>query len=276
MSLNFFLICISFNLFNLSLQYYDMKFGFIYMNYYNNSDCAGRPTHNISYDVEDEDTDKLYFLKKDSVIVSYPFSFDFFSTTIYYSNNENEEEDDEDEEEEENSRKGILCNGLCFALKKDDEILIEKEVVFAPSYIERLQASKYYSCVYNNIIKNATIKIERYSDKSCKTRIQGEHSTFRGNQSCWDVTSNYSYRPLYYEDDKDRIYYHAYNQSNCESEMFAPFIFNKHYFQCNSKCHQQLDNNNYYYTCQFTEGKYLNALNVIYLYLFIYIISNIF
>ena len=47
----------------------------------------------------------------------------------------------------------------------------------------------------------------KYTDNSCKTKVQNETNTFYGNESCWNVADNYSFRPLYYEDNNDRIYY---------------------------------------------------------------------
>ena len=242
-----------------------MKFGHIIINYYNNSFCTGNYSQ-TNYSIEDDD--KIYILKKESVIVSYPFSFDFFSTTIYYSTNENEEEDDEDEDD---TRKGILCNGQCYTKKFGDDILIDKGVELAPLYDEEFKLRQYYSCVFNNIIKNATITIERFSDSSCKTAINGEVNTFYGNQSCWDVKANYSFRPLYYEDNNERIYYHAYNLNNCISEVFSPFIFNENYFTCDLKCRQQKDSNSTYYKCKFSSGKNLFFSKILYLYLILYI-----
>ena len=49
---------------NFSFEYYDMKFGHIFMNYYpeNSSDCTG-PYRQVVYSIEDEK--KLYFLNKE-------------------------------------------------------------------------------------------------------------------------------------------------------------------------------------------------------------------
>ena len=84
------------NVINFSLEYYDMKFGHIFMNYYQTSDCSGN-FNQITYSIEDDD--KLYFLNNASNIIGYPYSFDFFSTTVYYSRTEDEEEDDEEKDD---------------------------------------------------------------------------------------------------------------------------------------------------------------------------------
>ena len=268
----FFGFLVLLNIFLPSLQFYDMKYGYIYMNYYNNSDCAGN-YNQIKYSIEEDK--KIYILNKESVIVSYPYSFDFFSTTVYYSIYENKEEDDEDDKDE-YVRKGILCNGLCYSKQYGDDILMGKEIEFPPLYDTEFSQKRYYSCIYNNIIKNATIKIERYTDNSCKTKVQNETNTFYGNESCWNVADNYSFRPLYYEDNNDRIYYHAYNLKGCKSNVFTPFVLNENYFICDSKCRKPKGNETFYYKCDFTAGENLYVLNSLYLYLILYIIIFIF
>jgi len=200
----FFMMCLLLNVIKISLQYYDMKFGHIYMNYYNTTDCVGPPIQNVTYSVENETV--LYVLNNASNIVAYPFSFDFFSTTIYYSFTEGKDDDDEDD-----SRRAFLCNGLCYARRENTDILVGSYVELAPSYEEEGKKLRYYSCVFNNIIQNATIKLDKYSDKHCKTKLENDSNVFDGNQSCWTF-DNYSYRPLYFEDDGKRIYYHLYTR----------------------------------------------------------------
>ena len=148
--------------------------------------------------------------------------------------------------------------------KKSDN---EKVIKYDPGNI--LTSNNAYS-------KNATIKIERYTDNSCKTKVQNETNTFYGNESCWNVADNYSFRPLYYEDNNDRIYYHAYNLKGCKSNVFTPFVLNENYFICDSKCRKPKGNETFYYKCDFTAGENLYVLNSLYLYLILYIIIFIF
>ena len=76
MDIFLFLIYI-FNLLNFSFEYYDMKFGHIFMNYYpeNSPDCTG-PYRQVVYSIEDEDEEKLYFL---NIII-----FSFFIKILFY------------------------------------------------------------------------------------------------------------------------------------------------------------------------------------------------
>ena len=266
MKLFLFFICLL-NILNFSLQYYDMKYGYIIMNYYTTKDCVGQIIQQVKYSIEKQKL--LYFLNSASNIVSYSYSFDFFSTTVYYSKTEDDLEEDDD------TRRGLLCNGLCYARQKDSDILVPQEVEFAPEYETESEKLKYYSCVYNNIIKNATIKLNRYSDKKCKTKIENDSSIFYGNQSCWSFT-NYSYRPLYFEDGGKRLYYHLYNSHNdCTTDHFEYFDFNGYYFECDDSCYKDKNNPSIYYRCEFTTAENLNMINRLYLYLMIFIIINI-
>ena len=259
----FFMMCLLLNVIKISLQYYDMKFGHIYMNYYNTTDCVGPPIQNVTYSIENEKV--LYVLNSASNIVAYPFSFDFFSTTIYYSFTEGEDDDDEDD-----SRRAFLCNGLCYARRENADILVGSYVELAPSYEEEGKKLRYYSCVFNNIIQNATIKLDKYSDKHCKTKLENDSSVFDGNQSCWTF-DNYSYRPLYFEDDGKRIYYHLYtNTSDCVSTHYEYFDYNGFYFECDKGCYQDKNDPNKYYKCEFNSGKNMHMINILYLVLLIF------
>ena len=259
-----FLIYLLFNILNISLEYYDMKFGHIFMNYYEQKDCVGPPNKTIVYSIEDDDV--LYVLNNASNIVSYLYSFDFFSTTIYYSFTEGEDDEDDD------SRRGLLCNGLCYARREGTDILVSPFEELAPDYLEESKASMFYSCVFNNIIKNATIKLEKYSDKRCKTKLDSDSGTFLGNQSCWPL-GNYSYRPLYYEDDEERIYYHLYESSNdCTSTHYEYFDYNGYYFECDNECSQDKNDPNLYYKCQFNSAKNKYILNIFLLIFFTFIL----
>ena len=252
---------------NFSWQYYDMKYGYFIMQYYNTRDCIGSALQEIKYSIEDQEL--LYFLNSASNIVSYSFSFDFFSTAIYYSKTEDELEEDDD------TRRALLCNGLCYARQKDSDILVPYEVEFAPDYETESEKFKYYSCVYNNIIKNATIKLKKYSDKKCKTQIVDDSSVFFGNQSCWPF-ANYSYRPLYFEDDGKRLYYHLYNSHNdCTTDHYEYFDFNGYYFECDDKCYSDKNYQGVYYTCEFNTANNLNIIKMLYLYLMFFIIINL-
>ena len=246
------IIYITLNILKFSLQYYDMKFGHIYMNYYDTEDCIGNYTKQIVYSVEDEDV--LYLLNSASTIVDHKYSFDFFSTTLYYSNSEG----DDEEVQEDDTRRAILCNGLCYLRQEGADILVGSEIELAPDYGEESKKSKYYSCVFNNIIKNATITLEKFSDKHCKSKLEFDSGVFYGNQSCWEF-GNYSYRPLYYEDDKKAIYYHLYNSNFCTSDHFEYFDYNGYFFECDKKCHKDKNNDTIFYKCQFNsaENKYI-------------------
>ena len=48
-------IYLFFNIIIFSFQYYDMKFGHLFMNYYTAKDCIGEPNKTVSYSIEDED-----------------------------------------------------------------------------------------------------------------------------------------------------------------------------------------------------------------------------
>ena len=253
------------NVINFSLEYYDMKFGHIFMNYYQTSDCSGN-FNQITYSIEDDD--KLYFLNNASNIIGYPYSFDFFSTTVYYSRTEDEEEDDE---EKDDTRRGLLCNGLCYSRKEGTDILQPPETELAPDYETEDKRNKYYSCVFNNIIKNATIKLQKFSDKNCKNKIEADSATFRGYQSCWNFT-NYSFRPLYFEDDGKRIYYHLYSDYNdCTSDHYEYFQFNEFYFKCDDGCYQDKIDPNKYYKCEFNSSGNINVFKLIFLYLIFFV-----
>ena len=252
------------NLINFSLEYYDMKFGHIFMNYYpENSPYCNGTFQQITYSIEDNKT--LYVLNKDSNIVGFPYSFDFFSTTVYYSRTEDELEDDDD------TRRGILCNGLCYKRVEGSDILQPTEVEFAPDYEAEDKKKKYYSCVYNNIIKNATIKIQKFTDKKCKKKVEADSASFRGNQSCWPF-ANYSYRPLYFEDDGKRVYYHLYRTHNdCTTDYYEYFDYNGFYFKCDNSCNQDKNDPNKYYTCEFNISENRKISNEIFLYLLFFI-----
>ena len=254
-------IYLFFNFFNFSFQYYDMKFGHLFMNYYNNKDCIGSPNKTVSYSIEDNKV--LYLLNSQSIVVSRNYSFDFFSTTIYYSSTEDEEDSEDDD-----TRRGLLCNGLCYKRQEGTDILVDSSTELSPDYEEESEKSQYFSCVYNNIIKNATIKLEKFSDKNCKTKL--ESGEFHGTQMCWNINS-YSYRPLYFEDDGKRIYYHLYNSKDCTSDHYEYFDFNGYYFECDDSCYQDKNNQNHYYKCQFNNSRNKYILNRIHLIIFIII-----
>ena len=254
------------NLINYSFQYYDMKFGHIFMNYYpeNSPDCTGL-YRQVAYSIEDDK--KLYFLNNESNIVGYPYSFDFFSTTVYYSRTEDEEEDGE----EDDTRRGILCNGLCYKRIEGTNILQPPKIELAPDFETEDKKSKYYSCVYNNIIKNATIKLQMFSDGKCKNKLTADSGTFRGNESCWSVNS-YSYRPLYFEDDGKRLYYHLYrSHNNCTSDYYEYFDYNGFYFECDDGCYQDKNDPSKYYICEFNSSEIIKISNQIFLYLILFI-----
>ena len=100
---------------------------------------------------------------------------------------------------------------------------------------------------------------------------------FTGKDFCWTINGGYSFRPLYYEDyedDEDKIYYHAYKSIDCKSEYFDYFVLNENYLICNSKCQQDRRDSEKSYRCTFKSNntQYLNQNNI----LFLLIIISIF
>ena len=234
------------------------------MNYYNTKDCVGNYTNQVIYSIEDNDT--IFVLNEASNIVAYKYSFDFFSTTIYYSFSEG----DDEEVQEDESRRAFLCNGLCYLRQEGADILVPSHVDLAPDYQEEGKGAKYYSCVFNNIIKNATIQLDKFSDKHCKSKLDNYSGVFSGNESCWKL-SDYSYRPLYFEDDGKRIYYHLYTNSTlCTSEHYEYFDYNGFYFECDNHCYVDKNNNTLYYKCQFNSACNIHLANKLYFYLMIF------
>jgi hypothetical protein len=149
------------------------------MNYYNEESCTNNFTQIVYY------------------------SFNYFASQIYYNNGE-----DEDEDEEKDSQDGgaFVCNGACYKRAPNSDILVNPNAELTKSDYNKLNNEyKAYSCIYNNIIQSATIDIVRYSDKKCKNQLGNEYH-FKGTDFCWKINDIYSFRPLYYEDDEDKIY----------------------------------------------------------------------
>ena len=252
-------------LFTFVKNFYMLRYGHLLMNYYNDESCINN-FDQIIYSVPDYD--ELTILKADGNTTNYSYSFNYFASQIYYNNNE-----DEDEEEDSQDGGSFVCNGACYKRASDSDILLKP--YSEGNYTQLNDEYRAFSCIYNNIIKSATIDIVRYSDKKCKNKLENEHH-FKGTDFCWKINDNYSFRPLYYEDDEDKIYYHAYNSPNCTSEFFDYFVLNENYLICNSKCQQGREDSEKFYKCTFKSNKaeFLNKNNILFL-LLIEIIFNI-
>jgi hypothetical protein len=239
------------------------------MNYYNEESCTNNFTQ-IVYSVIEED--KLIILNASEETKDYSYSFNYFASQIYYNN-------DEEEDEEEDSQDGgaFVCNGACYKRAPNSDILVNPNAELTKSDYNKLNNEyKAYSCIYNNIIQSATIDIVRYSDKKCKNQLGNEYH-FKGDDFCCALNSSYSLRPLYYEDNEKKIYYHAYNSTDCKSQYFDYFALNENYLKCNSKCHEDRTDSEKAYKCTFkaNRAQFLNQRNILFL-LIIALILNIF
>jgi len=252
-------------LFPFSKNFYMLRYGHLLMNYYENILCIGNFTQ-INYSVPDNE--ELKILNANGNESSFGYSFNYFASQIYYNK--------EDEEEEEESQDGgsFVCNGACYKRAPNSDILVEPDSNYDEKYYESLSDKyKAYSCIYNNIIKSATIDIVRYSDKKCKNQLDDEYH-FTGKDFCWKINEG-SFRPLYYEDDEDKIYYHSYKSTDCKSEYFDYFVLNENYLICNSKCQKERTDSEKSYRCTFKSNntQYLNQNNILFLLLIISIFN---
>ena len=243
-------------------EFYDLKYGNIILNYYKKQDCLNQPEKEIVIPVQIGDNNNLTVLNNESFPITYSYDFNFFSSEIIYSN------ELEEEEEEDVYKRSFICNGLCYKRLENTDILIDQNNELTSNYEDLDNIYKYYSCIYNNIIKTATINITMYdSDKKCK--IEEKRLNFTGNESCWNVNESFSYRPLYFEDENKKLYYHSYNTKDCTSEYIEYFVINKDYFKCDNKCNL-LNDNITYYKCNFQpNSKNIINLNIYLLFLFI-------
>ena len=243
-------------LFPLVNNFYMLRYGHLLMNYYNEESCTNNFTQ-IVYSVIDED--KLKILNASGETKNYSYSFNYFASQIYYNNVE-----EEDEEEDSQDGGAFVCNGACYKRASNSDILIEPNTENDYSYSELNDKYKAFSCIYNNIIIKSTIDIIRYSDKKCKNKLGNDYH-FTGTDFCWKIDENYSFRPLYYEDDEDKIYYHAYNSFNCTSAFFDYFVLNENYLICNSKCQKDRTDSEKSYKCTFKANtEFLNKSKILF------------
>ena len=244
-------------------EFYDLKYGNIILHYYKQKGCLNQPEKEIVYPVEIGGDHNLTVLNNESFPITYSYDFDFFSSEIIYSN-ESEEED----EEEDVYKRSFICNGLCYKRFENTDILIDQDNELTPDYEELDEKYKYYSCIYNNIIKTATINITMYNnDKKCKD--ESETLNYNGTEYCWNVNESYSYRPLYFEDENKKLFYHSYNTKDCTNENIEYLVINQNYFKCNDECNPL--NNFTYYKCNF-EPNSKNIINLKIYLLFLFII----
>ena len=249
-----------------SKDFYNLKYGHLYMYYFSNSNCQNDYETLVTYSIPDNE-DYIRVLNTESNIVNYSYSFDYFSSQIYYGDSDNEDD------EEEAYKSAFVCNGNCYKRKRNSDILVDPDTISA-DYEELNDVYLTYSCSYNNIIQTATIKIERFSEKKCKNKL-GEELNYDGEQDCWPINSSYSYRPLYYEDTNGHIFYRAYNSTNCTSENFEYFTINENYIKCNSRCHKDRTDNESYYRCTFkaNNDKYIKEKRLL-IFLFLVLLFN--
>ena len=247
-------------------NFYMLRYGHLLMNYYENELCINNFSQ-VIYPVTEYDELKIINSKwYDSL----EYSFDYFSSQIYYNKG------DEEEEEEDSHSGAFVCTGVCYKRLPGSDILVDPDAELTnDDYEDYSEKYKAYSCIYNNIIKTATIDIVRYSDKKCKNKLGNEYH-FKGDDFCWAINSSYSFRPLYYEDNEKKIYYHAYNSTDCKSQYFDYFALNDNYLKCNSKCHEDRTDSEKAYKCTFKANKaqFLNQRNILFL-LMIALIYNI-
>lgn len=250
-------------LFPITKNFYMLKYGHIIMNYYEYSECTGNKFDQVVISVP-ENEEFLTILNNENNIVNYSYFFDYFSSQISYTNSTGEDDDDEEGEDENIYTRAFMCNGNCYTRLDGSDILINPGEEISENKYEELN-SKYkgYSCIYNNIIKTATIEIERYSDKKCKNKITDY--LFKGEEYCWKIENNYSLRPLYYEDGNKQIYYHAYNSNDCTNKFFEYFTINQNYIKCDKKCNADKTEQGKYYKCKFNANNdnYINLKKII-------------
>lgn len=245
-----------------TIQFYDMKFGRLNISYYKeDSFCSMNPKGEAIYEVDPEVEDRnLITLNEDNNKIEYSYDFNFFSGEIFYYT--------ENEEEEEEIQGSLLCNGNCYRRRSDSYIILDPNK--NNQNYETLNGEyQYYTCLYNNIIKNATITIKRFKDKKCKEGV-GEF-IFKGNEYCWNF-NGFSIKPLYFEDENKHIYYHDYDKENCTNNYNRYYSFNKYYYNCDSKCHENRFDNKTSYRCYFKDNNYI-ILKKFLLFICIFLIS---
>ena len=118
------------------------------------------------------------------------------------------------------------------------------------------------------IINSNSIDRKTYTSNNCKGGMSYYH--FNGTQYCWPLNDSYSFRPLYFEDDNKRIYYHPYNSDHCTTEKMDFFQINENFFKCDGKCHKNIKDDTTSYKCVFKSGEYINLKKLfLFLYLFL-------
>ena len=244
--------------------FYNLKYGNIILDYYNTKDCVNNSIDQIiipTIDDKGKVIKTLKVLNSEGELVEYEYSFDFFSSQIYYTN---ETGDETEEEKQYIYKSAFICNGLCVKRQANTDILVERDTNVPRFYPEQSDEKQYYSCIYNNIIKSAKITLKTYNSSKCKEGIKAY--SFNGTQYCWPINGNYSLRPLYFEDDNKKIYYHPYNSDHCTTEKMNFFQLNENYFECDGECHKKRNDNSKSYKCLFKSGEYIN-FKKIFLYL---------
>ena len=174
-------------------------------------------------------------LKEDNSIEAYTFSFYYFSSSISYSNSKG----NDDEDDEYTYKRSITCNGICYQRSEHSDIILQPDTDTKSDdnnniYNTLNSVYKSYNCIYNNIIKTATIDINFYEDGKCGNKIL--ESKNNGSDICWIIMDDFSYRPLYYEESSKKLYYHSYHTDNYTSKYIDYFVINEQYMHCNSKC----------------------------------------
>lgn len=230
-----------------TLEYYNLKYGNILLDYYEEEYCTNSPSKRIKLPIDE--TEYITVLNSEGFPMNYEFSFDFFSSSILYTNKS------EDEEEDDNTYKRTLnCNGLCYKRQANSDILMNPDEELVGYYKNLDQKYNFYSCIYNNIIQTASISIKIYNDSKCKIQLNNSefHSLeFSGNDTCWKFNDTYSLRPLYFEDGGKKIFYHPYKSSDCTTTKFEYVIINDKFIECNKKCHEGIINKGMHYKCIF-------------------------
>ena len=249
-------------------EYYNLKYGNVIVDYFDKEDCINKSIERVLYPVPENPT--LTILNKDDELMSYNYDFDFHSNTILYTNGTG---DESEEEKEYLYKRTFVCNGICFKRQNNSDILVPPDTSLAPSYEELNDEYQYYTCIYNNIIKSATISIARYTDRKCKNKLGEEDNyQFNGTDLCWKINDNLSFKPLYYEDQNGKIYYHSYNTSDCTNKGIDYFLINQNYLICDSKCHTNRLDQQTTYKCTFKDNTgYIINLKIILVFLFIFL-----
>ena len=243
-------------------QFYDLKYGSLNISYYNDSECK-KEKKEINYRVNPKEDKIITVLNEEDEVIDYPYDFDFFSGEIYYFDPE------EDNQDEENIKGSLLCNGNCYFRRPNNSefVIVNSNNENEDNFNNLKENYRYYSCLYKNIIESATFSITRYNDKNCNE--QKDDNIFKGNEYCWDFDDRLSIRPLYFEDDNKHIFYHDYNQRGCHNTYVKYYSFNKYYFVCDERCHENYYDNKTSYRCIFKDTNFIGLKQLL---LFIFVL----